>query len=316
MPAASALEERAEMERIGLLPDLRGHAFRDSRRASSCRRTLPNTRYPFCVSTTAVPYPIPLDTPVTTIAGVPASLSIVMRERYRRRGWEAKHALTCPAAGTKFLGVSVCQCESLEKVFDQREAAAQLERARRKGPRRTTRLLIESLRSSGVAGKTLLDIGGGVGVIQQELLKAGLHAAIGVDASSAYVRVAEGEMRRLGFIEKVRYYHGNFVDVAPTVPPADMVTMDRVICCYDDLEALLTAAAGRTRSTCALVFPRDAWWMRLVGSILNAIQWLRRDSYRFFVHAASTVEDVMGREGLTRVSRRPVGLWQVVVYAR
>jgi 2-polyprenyl-3-methyl-5-hydroxy-6-metoxy-1,4-benzoquinol methylase len=229
---------------------------------------------------------------------------------------EAKEALTPPAAGINFQRVSVCQCESLEKLFDQREASAQLERARRKGPRRTTRLLIERLRAGGVAGKTLLDIGGGVGVIQQELLKSGLHAAIGVDASSAYLKVAEGEMLRLGLTEKVRYYHGNFVDVAPTIPTADLVTLDRVICCYDDLEALLAASSARTRSTCALVYPRDAWWMRLVGSLLNAIQWLRRDSYRFFVHASSTVEEVMHGQGLTRVFHRAVGLWQVVLYAR
>jgi magnesium-protoporphyrin O-methyltransferase len=212
--------------------------------------------------------------------------------------------------------VSVCQCESLEKVFDTREAAAQLERTRRKGPRRTTRLLLEGLRSVGVAGKTLLDIGGGVGVIQQELFKSGLRSAIGVDASSAYLQAATSEMQRLGLIEKVRYYHGNFVDVAPTIPEADLVTLDRVICCYDDLEALLMASSSRTRSTCALVYPRDAWWMRLVASLLNAVQWLRGDTYRFFVHATATVEEVMRKQGLTRVCRREAGLWQVVFYAR
>jgi 2-polyprenyl-3-methyl-5-hydroxy-6-metoxy-1,4-benzoquinol methylase len=212
--------------------------------------------------------------------------------------------------------VSVCQCESLEKVFDTREATAQLEKTRRKGPRRTTRILVEGLRSTGVEGKTLLDIGGGVGVIPQELFKAGLHAAIGVDASSAYVRAATSEMRRLGLIEKVRYYHGNFVDVAPAIPTADLVTLDRVICCYDDLEALLVASSSRTRSTCALVYPRDAWWIRMVASLLNAVQWLRGDTCRFFVHATAAVEDVMRMQGLTRVSRREAGLWQVVFYAR
>jgi 2-polyprenyl-3-methyl-5-hydroxy-6-metoxy-1,4-benzoquinol methylase len=212
--------------------------------------------------------------------------------------------------------MSVCQCDSLEKIFDQREASAQLERARREGPRKTTRILIEGLRSAGVAGKTLLDIGGGVGVIPRELFKTGLHAAIGVDASSAYVQAATGEMRRLGLIEKVRYYHGNIVDLAPTIPTADFVTLDRVICCYDDLEALLTASSSRTRSVCGIVFPRDAWWVRMIARLLNALRWLRRDTYRFFVHAAAAVEDIMSTQGLSIASRRPAGLWQVVFYAR
>ena len=212
--------------------------------------------------------------------------------------------------------MSLCQCESIENTFDRREAQAQLQKVRRRGPRRTTRLLIEALRARGVAGATLLDIGGGVGVIQQELLGAGVVMATGVDASSAYVDVATRELQRLGYAERVRYYHGNFVDLAPEISPVDLVTLDRVICCYDDMEALVGASSMKARSTYALVFPRDARGVRLASRILNLINRLRGNPFRVFVHACQAVERIVTAQGFVRSFRRSVGLWQVVVYAR
>jgi 2-polyprenyl-3-methyl-5-hydroxy-6-metoxy-1,4-benzoquinol methylase len=224
--------------------------------------------------------------------------------------------LTPGTAETKFQTVSLCQCESIENTFDRREAEAQLQKVRRKGPRRTTRLLIEVLHARGVAGKTLLDIGGGVGVIQQELLGAGVVAATGVDASSAYVDMATRELQRLGYAERVHYYHGNFVDLAPEIPPADLVTLDRVICCYDDMEALVSASSMKARSTYALVFPRDVWGVRLASRLLNFIHRLRGNPFRVFVHAGPAVERIVAAQGFARFYRSGVGLWQVVVYAR
>jgi magnesium-protoporphyrin O-methyltransferase len=212
--------------------------------------------------------------------------------------------------------VSSCQCQGIEKTFDEREAEAQLEKVRRKGPRRTTRLLIDALRSFGVAGRTLLDIGGGVGVVQQELLKAGLDSAQSVDASSAYHQVAAREMQRLGYGQRVRSYHGNFVDLAPRIASADLVTLDRVICCYDDLPGLLRASAAKARSVYGLVFPRDTWWVRAVMRLLNLCDRLRRSPFRVFVHSSALVEAILNGQGFTCATRRLAGAWQVVVYAR
>jgi 2-polyprenyl-3-methyl-5-hydroxy-6-metoxy-1,4-benzoquinol methylase len=213
--------------------------------------------------------------------------------------------------------MSVCQCEAIEKLFDEKEATSSLEQAHRKGPRKTTRILLDGLRAAiDVGGRTLLDIGGGVGLIQQELFRSGLRSAVDVDASSAYLQAAQAEMDRLGLREKVTYFHGNFVDLASRIDPADMVTLDRVVCCYDELEALLDASAAKARSLYALVYPRDAWWMKLVGRLFNVVLRLRRERCRFFVHASAAVEAVMRRQGLSRILHRTAGLWQVALYAR
>ena len=80
-----------------------------------------------------------------------------------------------------------CQCKGIETVFNEREARGKLKAYRKNGPAKTTRMLIEALEKQGVEGMTLLDIGGGVGAIQQELLRDGVERATAVDASSAWM---------------------------------------------------------------------------------------------------------------------------------
>jgi len=77
--------------------------------------------------------------------------------------------------------------------YNARLAASDLERYRETGPRPWTRMLIESLKADGVEGATLLDIGGGVGVIAHELLDAGAASATCVEASAPYVATATAE---------------------------------------------------------------------------------------------------------------------------
>ena len=63
-----------------------------------------------------------------------------------------------------------CQCQGIERLFDRREALRKLHTYARQGPDRTTRLLLDAVKAAGIEGATLLDIGGGVGVAQLELL--------------------------------------------------------------------------------------------------------------------------------------------------
>src|SRR5512135_2127254 len=124
------------------------------------------------------------------------------------------------------------QCEGIENVFDQKFAAQKLEAYHTKGPDKTTRMLAEDLKKQGVGGLTLLDIGGGIGVIQHELIEAGATRATDVDASQAYLQTAREEADRRGIADRIMFLHGNFVELAPQVGAADIVTLDRAICCF------------------------------------------------------------------------------------
>ena len=106
-------------------------------------------------------------------------------------------------------------------------------------------------------GATLLDIGGGIGVIQHELLDSGAAQATSVEASSAYLSAARSESERRGLVDRVTYHHGDFVDLAESIQPADVVTLDRVLNVYPDWERLASLSAERARRLYGVVIPRD-----------------------------------------------------------
>jgi magnesium-protoporphyrin O-methyltransferase len=209
-----------------------------------------------------------------------------------------------------------CQCDGIERCFDRRRVTRELERYHMRGPARSTRLLVEALQAEGVDGLTLLDIGGGVGAIIHALLEAGARQATDVDASAAYLTVAQDEARRRGLAERISFQYGDFVALAPTLPAADIVTLDRVICCYDDMPALVRLSAARAQQFYGVVYPRDTWWIRLFIWVQNTIMQAKRTPMRFFVHPTTTVEATIRAEGLERRFYRTAGPWQVVIYAR
>ncbi len=212
--------------------------------------------------------------------------------------------------------MSCCQCQGLEELFDEEYVRGELADYHAKGPDETTRMLVDALRAAGVQGLTLLDIGGGLGAIQHELLTAGAERATSVEASHAYLDAARGEAQRRGLAERIRFEHGDFIDLAVDISPADIVTLDRVICCYPDMVKLVGLSAARARRFYALVFPRDTWWIKFGLAVQNIYQKLRRSNYRAFAHSTQAVEEIVGSYGLRRYAYQRTMIWQVVVYRR
>lgn len=210
-----------------------------------------------------------------------------------------------------------CQCQGIEAKYDQNYVVKKLKEYRKKGPKKTTLQLIEALRAEGFAGMTLLDIGGGVGDIQHELLRLGVSRATDCEASTAYLEACRQEAERLGHAEHIDHIQGNFIDLAKDIPPADIVTLDRVICCYHDMPGLVNSSAQKARKFYGLVYPLNRWWTRL-GLLVyyNSRNWLQRNPMRMFVHPAEAVEAVVRSNGFQRRFYRAMGPWQVVLYAR
>jgi len=212
--------------------------------------------------------------------------------------------------------VSCCRCEGLESQFDRKTAERELRRFRRRGPTRSTQLLIDALRDAGVAGASLIDIGGGVGAIHHTLLDAGAASAAQVDISPEYINAARDEAARRGHWNRVLFVHGDFVQLATQMPDADIVTLDRVICCYPDMPALVGGAADRARRVVGAVYPPDTWWMRIGVRAVNALMRLRRSEFRVYMHSPVDIDDVLQRRGLERVTRRRTILWEIAIYER
>lgn len=212
--------------------------------------------------------------------------------------------------------MTCCRCKGFEIEFSHKVASKDLNRYRKKGPRRTTRILLDALTAQGAEGLSLLDIGGGVGAIQHELLSAGVSGVTNVEASAAYLEAAKEEVQRQGHTSHVRFYLGDFVDLALDIPSADIVTLDRVICCYQDVQQLVGLSTERASRFYGAIYPRDTWWVKLALSIENLYHWLMRSPFRVFSHPTEVVEAVVRNSGLRQRFHCKTFVWQVVVYAR
>jgi magnesium-protoporphyrin O-methyltransferase len=213
--------------------------------------------------------------------------------------------------------MSCCNhCVDAESLFSRRIAQRELRSYRKSGPRRTTQLLLGAIRCVGNQGKTLLDIGSGVGAIPHELLASGLASAVVVEASAAYLEASRNEADRRGYRERLTYYHDDFVAVAGRLAPADIVTLDRVICCYPDVVKLVESSVTKARHVYGLVYPREWWFTRMGAALVNAFLRLRGGAFRTYVHSGSVVEGVVHRHGFRRNSYNRTFLWQVVTYVR
>lgn len=208
-----------------------------------------------------------------------------------------------------------CAC-AVGNEFGERQARRDQKAYRKKGPDRTTGWLIEGLADGGIDGLSVLDIGAGVGAVHLALLDAGAASAVDVDGSPAYVTVAREEARRLGRSAAVRHETGDFVELAPSLEPADLVALDRVVCCYPDMDALVRRSVALARRRYGLVYPRDTWWIRAGGAVLNAVSRLFRQRIRAWVHPAADVDAIIRAAGFVPRLERRTAFWQVVVYER
>lgn len=211
----------------------------------------------------------------------------------------------CPISDSRF-----------DHQFDARHAAGKLRAYRRDGPVALTRLLIDALAAGGIDGYTVLDIGGGVGAVHHELLRAGAAGAVDVDASRAYIGAAHEEAERQGHADRVQYINGDFVALVDKVEPADLVALDRVVCCYEDMASLVGRSAELARRRYGLVYPRDSLLGRFGTAFMNARFRLMRSPFRTYIHRTTDVEAILTGHGLVKKMHRTTLVWQLEIYER
>jgi SAM-dependent methyltransferase len=213
-----------------------------------------------------------------------------------------------------------CSCSSVKNAaarhFDESRVQKELESYRSAGPGPTTRGLLSQILPLEPMPETVLDIGSGIGAVSLELLEAGVKNAICVDMSPAALAANGEEAERRGVGGRVEQREGDFVAVAPTLPPVDLVVLDRVVCCYPAYAPLLEQATAHSRRLLALSYPRDRWWVRLAMGLENAWRGIRGDDFRSFVHRPAAIADVLHRGGFTRSRELSTFAWQMELYVR
>lgn len=198
--------------------------------------------------------------------------------------------------------------------FNPKKADRDLRRYQRQGPDATTRMLLTELRHWPLQGLRLLDVGGGIGVIAVELNSAGLASVTLADASAGYLEAARRHLASRGASRAAQFFLGDFAATADTLPDADIVTLDRVVCCYPEVEGLLRGAATRARRMVAFTYPLDVWYVRAAVVLENSWYRIRQDPFRAFVHAPERMASVLESAGFARAARCATLQWALDLY--
>jgi len=209
-----------------------------------------------------------------------------------------------------------CSPKGYQWVFSERSAKAEAKRYRRKGLDSTSRRIVDYLKTQGVEGRTVLEAGGGIGAIQIELLKAGAARAISVELTPTYEEAAGELLREAGLADRVERTVMDFAAAASQVSSADIVILNRVICCYPDMPRLAGAAADHARRLLLLSYPRRTWWMQIGLGLSNGLLWLTRREFHIFLHRPRKIIATTAAHGLEPVLDEKGIIWTVAAMRR
>ena len=205
--------------------------------------------------------------------------------------------------------MTCCAPHGHGEFFSERMARRAARRYRRRGLDASSRRVVDFLCARGVEGATVLEVGGGVGAIQLELLKAGAASAENVELSPAYEDEARALAREAGLERRIVRRLFDFAERPGDAERADVVILHKVVCCYPDSALLVGAAAERARRALVLTFPRDEWWTRAALGAVNLAQRLRRRAFRTYVHEPRAVVAAAEERGLREVRRESDAFW-------
>jgi hypothetical protein len=171
--------------------------------------------------------------------------------------------------------------------------------------------MVEFLQALGIEGASVLEIGGGIGEIEVELLKAGAARAENLELSSAYQEPARTLAAQAGIQGRIDWRIHDLAQDPGAVAPADLVVLHRVVCCYSDYERLLGAAADHARRALVFSYPPRNPLSRAFYGVFNLVMRLARSSFRGFAHPPAAMLAVLESHGLRPTYQRRGRIWQV-----
>ena len=190
-----------------------------------------------------------------------------------------------------------CCSQAYASFFNERVAGRDARRYERRGLDRTSRRVVAEVTRHGAAGRSVLEVGGGIGAVPLELLRAGGSRATVVEMSPAYDGHARRLAERAGLAGRVSRRVADFA-TADDVPPADVVVLNRVVCCDPDGPRLAGVAARHAGALLVMTYPRAAWWNRFALRAVNLVQRVRGRAFRAYVHPPAAIAAAATSDGL------------------
>jgi 2-polyprenyl-3-methyl-5-hydroxy-6-metoxy-1,4-benzoquinol methylase len=209
-----------------------------------------------------------------------------------------------------------CSPRGYRWAFSEKVACRDAKRYTREGLDSTSRRIVELLTRRGVDGLTLLEIGGGVGALQIELLRLGIARAQNVDITPTYEKTAGELLRSAGLEDRVERRVLDFAESGDDVVAADIVILNRVLCCYPDMPKLTAVASAHCRQVLVLSFPKDRLWTRAALAVANLLLRATRRHFQVFVHRLERILAVAKQQGLMTTFNQAGRFWQVAELRR
>ena len=207
--------------------------------------------------------------------------------------------------------MACCDVNGLDRMFRGSLVAQEKRTLLKHGLNERQRAFFKSV---SLADKTVLDIGCGVGALGLSALARGARRAELVDVSRAYITAARDVAQHFNVAERAEFQQGDFTSL--NVGAADVVTLDRVVCCYPDAARLLEKAAAHSRREIVLSHPLPAWWLHAGRFALNLGMSGFGQRYRFYLHDEATLLAAAQSAGHVLRHRVRHGVWQVLVLSK
>ncbi len=211
-----------------------------------------------------------------------------------------------------------CNCSTggFKKQFGDKIANKKLKDYLAKGPKGNTKMLIDLIKRYDIGDKSLLDIGGGIGAIQFQLLDFGIKSVQSVDASQAYLDKGKEGAKKLGYGSQIEYTYGDFIQVSEKIAKAEIVTLDKVICCYKDFRNLVRESLSKTKEIYAIIIPKDGWIQKFVHSLEIIIWKITGNRFRSYIHPVNEIESIIFESGFSRRIQKYKMGWLICIYIK
>ena len=182
----------------------------------------------------------------------------------------------------------------------------------------SSQVLLDFISKKGLLGKTVLELGCGTGFFALETLRNGASSCVGIDLSSAAILEANEFAKESGLQDRARFEVANAASTRQ--PAADVVIMDKVLCCYPEADALLKTASESSTDLLGFVVPRDEGLMkpamRIGTALINLVEKLRRSGFRLYLHPLRTVDRLLYASGFQQADKAKSRFWLVFLYKR
>jgi SAM-dependent methyltransferase len=187
---------------------------------------------------------------------------------------------------------------------------------------KVTASLLDAITEAGVSDRTVLDVGCGIGDLAIEVVTRGGASGTGYDLSPKAIEEAHKLAAARGVGDRMRFVVGDGAKL--DLPAADIVVINRVVCCYPDTENLLEHTLAAARSVFAMTAPVSSGVTGLINRLKSRLEnvgyRLRPKKYggfRTFIHDLDRMDERIRAAGFRRVrhERRRV-VWDLAVYTR